>query len=180
MHAILKKSISDESRALWRTDNINGKTCVLLQSQTTPDLAFLSEEFDSEAETKSYSHFLSNLENSQLWRFRLTANPSHKVRNDTSEVYKTASHLTNEHQLRWLIEKSEPLGFSVVNSGTGVEIVQVKRHNFWHTNSYVQFTSVTYEGILKISDSENLISAMKNGIGREKAYGCGLLTLAMA
>ena len=37
---------------------------------------------------------------------------------------------------------------------------------------------VTFEGILEISDEEVFKQTLVDGIGREKAYGCGLLTLA--
>ena len=37
--------------------------------------------------------------------------------------------------------------------------------------------SVTYEGILKIVDEEKVRKMLIDGIGREKAYGVGLMTL---
>ena len=36
----------------------------------------------------------------------------------------------------------------------------------------------TFEGVLIVTDPENLRSALTAGIGPAKAYGCGLLTLA--
>ena len=38
--------------------------------------------------------------------------------------------------------------------------------------------SVTYEGVLTVVDAEIFKKALVNGIGREKAYGMGLLTVA--
>ena len=35
-----------------------------------------------------------------------------------------------------------------------------------------------YEGVLRITDPESLRRALIAGIGRSKAYGCGLMTLA--
>lgn len=35
-----------------------------------------------------------------------------------------------------------------------------------------------YEGVLQITDLEAFKSMLVNGLGRGKAYGCGLLTLA--
>jgi CRISPR system Cascade subunit CasE len=35
-----------------------------------------------------------------------------------------------------------------------------------------------FEGVLQISDESLFKAALTNGIGRAKAYGCGLLTLA--
>ena len=41
----------------------------------------------------------------------------------------------------------------------------------------ISFISVTYEGILTVSDKEMFVKALTEGIGREKAYGVGLMTL---
>lgn len=42
----------------------------------------------------------------------------------------------------------------------------------------VKLLAVTYEGILTVTDADALRNALVNGIGREKAYGMGLMTLA--
>jgi CRISPR system Cascade subunit CasE len=42
----------------------------------------------------------------------------------------------------------------------------------------ITMLSVTYEGTLKITDPELFKRALTVGIGREKAYGMGLLTIA--
>ena len=41
----------------------------------------------------------------------------------------------------------------------------------------ISFISVTYEGILTVSDKEMFVKALTEGIGREKAYGMGMLTV---
>ena len=40
--------------------------------------------------------------------------------------------------------------------------------------------SVTYDGILTVTDPEKFRVSMINGIGRGKAYGNGLLTIVRA
>ncbi|NJQ13500.1 type I-E CRISPR-associated protein Cas6/Cse3/CasE [Streptomyces bohaiensis] len=42
----------------------------------------------------------------------------------------------------------------------------------------VTFHTVTFEGHLRITDPTQLTTHLLNGIGPQKAYGCGLLTLA--
>ena len=41
----------------------------------------------------------------------------------------------------------------------------------------ISFISVTYEGILTVTDKELFVKALTEGIGREKAYGMGMLTV---
>ena len=41
----------------------------------------------------------------------------------------------------------------------------------------VVFHAVTFEGILTVTNEALLRDALQNGIGREKAYGCGMMTV---
>ena len=42
----------------------------------------------------------------------------------------------------------------------------------------MQMLSVVFEGVLTVTDADAFRNALVNGIGREKAYGMGLLTIA--
>ena len=39
------------------------------------------------------------------------------------------------------------------------------------------FAKVTFEGMLKVTDAELFRKTLREGIGKEKAYGCGLMTV---
>ena len=41
----------------------------------------------------------------------------------------------------------------------------------------VRAFAVTYEGILKVNDVEKFKEILTEGLGREKAYGMGLMTI---
>jgi CRISPR system Cascade subunit CasE len=49
---------------------------------------------------------------------------------------------------------------------------------FFHYKQQVSFTMVVFEGVIEITDAESFRSTLVQGIGREKAFGCGLLTIA--
>ena len=42
----------------------------------------------------------------------------------------------------------------------------------------MRLLAVTYEGILTVTDEDSFRKALVNGIGREKAYGLGMITVA--
>ena len=44
----------------------------------------------------------------------------------------------------------------------------------------VRLLSVTYEGLLTVTDAQKFRDALTGGIGRGKAYGMGLLTIVRA
>ena len=58
-------------------------------------------------------------------------------------------------------------------------------HSQWHIfrknpsqETKVRLLAVTYEGVLTVTDTELFCKALTEGIGRGKAYGMGLLTVA--
>ena len=58
-------------------------------------------------------------------------------------------------------------------------------HSQWHIfrknpsqEAKVRLLAVTYEGVLTVTDTELFCKALTEGIGRGKAYGMGLLTVA--
>lgn len=106
-------------------------------------------------------------------------------------------HRTAAHQLDWLLRRTDTWGFAVPQARTDpagpgltspsngsapheVRIVNSTRYQFAKKGLArpVTMQAITYEGRLIISDPDKLRSALLNGIGPSKAYGCGLLTLA--
>ena len=77
---------------------------------------------------------------------------------------------------QWLAARKEMLGatFDIRKVESMVLHDHVKREHY--TRSFPIEVSVI-DGYLTVTDSRRLAQAMVNGIGREKAYGCGLLSL---
>ena len=99
----------------------------------------------------------------------------------------------NEDRVNWLASRAEGWGFEIpqvsVNPSEGeandlaVAIVEKERIRFQRgksgkPGSLVTLNRVAFEGILTVKNPAVLRSAMQNGLGAAKAYGCGLLTLA--
>ena len=81
----------------------------------------------------------------------------------------------------FLIDKAARNGFEVKLGE--FEISKIDKEYFMHTDkgeikkSKKDIVSATYEGILTITDLEKFKTALINGIGKKKAYGCGFLTI---
>lgn len=54
------------------------------------------------------------------------------------------------------------------------------QHRLEHKGRRIQFSSVDYEGLVEVTDPGKLRSALVEGIGRAKAFGCGLLLVRRA
>ena len=48
---------------------------------------------------------------------------------------------------------------------------------FNSTNNKISFTWVDYEGVLSVEDPELFMQVLQNGVGRAKAFGCGLFMI---
>ena len=187
MHAAVMASFqaldsdSDE-RVLWRIDRVGDAVFLLVQSKRKPDFTHIVEQFGRPAtsqgwDTIDYTAHLDQMVEGSVWRFRLRANPTHSVMGDGSRG-KVMPHITVEQQLNWLSDKAPKCGFFFQSSEEGLfaDIVHREVKHFQRNGKTVTLSVVTFEGVLKITDSALFKQTMIDGIGRAKAYGCGMLT----
>lgn len=145
--------------------------------------------------------FLEALSPGQRWGFRITANPTFrdtKQRNGKGKK-KTLAHVTIAQQTQWLLDRTEANGFSILTSreiggdlpvledeagkrvdGANLVVDCVGRgiEKFQHDGTYVTIQMATFQGVLEVRDPARLRACLVGGMGRSKAYGCGLMTLA--
>ena len=164
------------ARRLWRIDDLHGKKYILILSESVPDLKNFAKQFGyaDNYEMKDYSPLLDRITNGGKWQFRLTANPV------VSKSHgKIMAHITPEFQKKWIINRAEKLGFFLDEAE--FQTVQSKWYDFYKKNnvgtSQVRLLSVTFEGILTVTDADKFRETLCKGIGREKAYGQGMLTI---
>lgn len=193
MHACVLSSFPSASlqndRVLWRIDKVGSATYLLVQSESKPDFSHLIDQMGwpssgQQWETLDYEPFLNKLQNGQSWKFRLKANPVRRLVRNTNDsaVGKTVHHVTINQQNQWLIDRSAKNGFSIPNvpgcDSPSLEIKQRDLKQFNRNNNKVTVSMVTFEGVLTIEDIGLFNEAIRKGIGKAKAYGCGMITLA--
>lgn len=187
-------------RVLWRVDH-NSKAEVLLYivSPDRPDLTHLVEQAGWPStgrwQTFDYTTFLAGLKAGDTWAFRLTANPVHSIRNKDGVETKRTAHKTPRHQMEWLIQRQDACGFAVVQKpverrmlpdGDAYELIVRnyrglsfgKSEQGGGKKSIVTISAVTFDGRLHVTDPDALRRTLTAGLGKAKAYGCGLMTLA--
>jgi len=171
-------------RSLWRIDNMGERLYLLLLSPVQPDFTKFAAQFAPSCvmgESKDYTLLLSRLQKNQRLEFRLRANPVHSVKGKHGihgKRGKVYAHVTTEQQRGWLMERAETNGF-VLREG-GFDVVEKGQMRFWRKagERAVEIGYAVFEGVLEIVDVERFRAALVQGIGRGKAYGCGLLTVA--
>ena len=199
---------ADRQRKLWRLDALQSETggknlYLLMLSHSCPDLSSMQKQFGypsdpNSARTIEYDRLLSYIANNTLWRFRLVANPVHSTKGDNCVRYKQKNkdgiivpritvereerghicgHVTIAQQEEWLTKRAAAHGFALeagqyaVTASKWQKFVKKDGH-------HVSLLAASYEGVLKVIDEELFRKTLTEGIGRGKAYGLGLLTVA--
>ncbi|GAA2433316.1 type I-E CRISPR-associated protein Cas6/Cse3/CasE [Streptomyces macrosporus] len=196
-------------RVLWRVDHTTRAEVMLyIVGPDRPDLTHLVEQAGWPAaaaadpdrpgwQTRPYAPFLARLEADSVWAFRLTANPVHSIRRTEGEPTKRTAHLTPRHQMDWLLKRQKDSGFRILEKpldqrrlpdGDQYQLIVRDRRDLSfgkteHTTgrkNRVTLTTATFDGRLQVTDPDALRRTLTSGLGKAKAYGCGLMTLAPA
>jgi CRISPR system Cascade subunit CasE len=113
----------------------------------------------------------------QRLAFLLTANPVKTITDAQREAKPGKKSekcrvplIKEEEQREWISRKFADAG--------EIEVTNVLPHApiyFRKGNRSGKLVSVTFEGILRVSDPTRMTELLENGIGHAKAFGCGLL-----
>ena len=167
-------------RLLWRDDGARG---VLVQSVTEPDWQGVEDRwpgyFATPPEVRSFD--LSGLRSGDELMFRLRANVTvSRFRDDQDKARDPRTRRQAlrgaPEQVAWLRRQGERGGFDVI----GTDIVQSGNLRLYKSGNPKPMTlfAVTFEGLLRVEDASRLADTLQAGIGKAKALGFGLLSLA--
>lgn len=189
-----------QNRVLFRVDE--GPT-IIVQSERPPDWDLFERKprlLRTEPETKEVRY---DVVLGQKFGFRLLVRPSvkcnlpfcwwspqislrqknelaHNPNYEAKEICKGKRFTprTDTDRIKWLKRKSLDSGFIVESIGiTNLSVGAIK----WSGESRAKgstFAAVQFDGVLVVTDPEKLKNAIRQGIGTQKAFGFGLLSLA--
>lgn len=174
---------------LWRLDSTNRGFMLYVQSHVQPDWAALAGGYLAEpAQVRSLQPVLDAIAPGRKLAFRLVANPTHAVLPNgvpgPRGRGKRVPYRTPDKQVEWLARQGEQHGFAIPLASNGKADVApspcpaLRGRKRDQDRGGIVVEPVRYDGHLVISDPDTFATALLNGIGRAKAYGCGLLSLA--
>lgn len=191
VHAVLAAATAanNEPRPLWRLDETASGLHILVTSAREADFTSLLEQLglppEDGWETTAYQPFLDRLGEGQRWRFALACNPVRSLRHVEDPAVlgrgKRVPVVGTQHLQDWLMGRAAGYGFTVDENSfivDGRRPEEFRKKDPSGSTNRVRITAVRYSGTLRVVDGEKLRSALTEGIGSAKAYGCGLLTLA--
>lgn len=200
LHKTLCACVGDKRDAAGLLFRIEEGPVLLVQSQTQPDWSKFTKErnvLQGDPEDKAFEPvFVAGA----TYAFRLRCRPSKKVKVDGKKNSSQRFLRTEEERFAWLSRQGEAHGFTVKR----VEIT----HESWSlpdgpspsqragdleqaeseestegvgsnsARATRTMPGVRFDGVLMVTDPEKLLAAVRNGIGPQKAFGFGLLSLA--
>lgn len=206
IHAAVQAAVPEQpvtGRTLWRSEVITdayGKPCrvdLLVLTPTQPSWASLVESYGwpdtagGRAEVRDYAPVLAAAQKGREFAFRVRANPS-AISHSVGEPGKggrgvRVGHRTAATQLNWFLERTGEdgalWGFTTYTlAGPTAVLTERSESRFWKgrpgQSNRVTLATATFEGHLRVTDPQRFRESLVQGLGRGKAYGCGLLTIA--
>ncbi|MCX5321595.1 type I-E CRISPR-associated protein Cas6/Cse3/CasE [Streptomyces sp. NBC_00120] len=156
---------------------------LLLQTAQPPDLAALPTHYATTARTRSLAPMLHALTPNLTVRYRITAAPTvcRSAGNPhpdpvTGKRRGKRTCLTGDDALAWWHDRARKAGLITLTCHSTPR--PFPRHESTHKIPHYKLTQ--FEGLARITDTDLLTHAIRNGIGKAKTYGAGLLSLAPA
>lgn len=187
MHAAVRAAFppdidTGDSRVLWRADSQGDEHVLYIVGPETPDATHIVEQagWDTRPpQSADYGRLQDSLMKGQRWAFELVANPVSSKAGAHGTRGKVVAHVTAEQQLAWLTQRAEAAGFTLLDDA---RLVGRERLSFSKgpdaKSRRISVSTARFSGTLEVTDVDALRSTLNQGIGRARAYGCGLLTLA--
>lgn len=166
----------EHRRLLWRLTPREHDVELLIVSPAKPSLEHIVEQFgwpgqaSETASVTDYDTFIESVDQGQRVSFALTASPQKQVPGTRNK----RALRDPEEAVQWLQERAEKIGLGIDR----LEIKSVSNSTAKRSSGRLGIFGVTFAGHATVSDPEALRSALANGIGKHKAHGMGLLTVA--
>lgn len=183
IHGTIEKVFGNEAeRKLWRIDSLRGRRYLMIVSQTLPDFTQLLMQFvpdGAKSQSKSYDDFLESIEDGSRWNFKLCGVPLVCRKTEYNPNGKRFPLLKPEEQMEWLIKKGNLHGFTVNPEHVRITDTGPAKLSKGAGENHYEFKirKVIFDGILTVTDPEKFRDAMVNGIGKERAFGGGMITV---
>lgn len=170
---------------LYRIEHTNAGPHLLIQSATQPDTTTLPPGF-AHAGTRDLTPLLHHLHTGMTIRYRITVNatitrpaqPDHTLpptpNGKPRRPRGTRTPLTGHQALTWWHTTAAQHGLEPDTTAT----TNTTKLRGRKPTTTITITATTIEGTAHITNPETLRTAIHTGIGRARAYGCGLLSLA--
>ncbi|WP_031158147.1 type I-E CRISPR-associated protein Cas6/Cse3/CasE [Streptosporangium roseum] len=176
MMLLVPDEMGGEARAqagvLFRVEDTRNGLQLLVQSSMKPDLSRLPDGY-GEIALRELDGLLSRLTMGTSVHYRIDANPSKRLGKNAGPKTGKIQALRGAAAEEWWVARAAA-------NGLAVSTVSSQSQKDIRAKGSVRHAVVRFDGSAVVTDPEAVRMAVLQGIGRGKAYGCGLLSLALA
>lgn len=185
--SLFPDGIGSDARAklgiLFRAEDTPTGTHLLLQSTYQPDLGRLPDGYGT-AVSRPLDPLLDALRSGLAVRYRCVASPVRKPGATTRAAYRLPPVLALNGAAadEWWARQSDACGLRVLDlTSHPLDTIRGQRGKSGPAaKQRISHNRTRFDGTALITDPELLRTKIVEGIGRAKAYGCGLLSIAPA
>lgn len=190
LHSIVYNAFPnvDEQRPLFRVDrNDDGTSFLYIVSKDVPDMSEFVENYgwerssyDKQITSKSYDKILDSIKTGDKFQFRIKLATMIHSRDKNTGKLKLIPLLTDDNKIKYLKEK---LGESAFINGVQREdssyenVMILNQGSEFIKNKHHSVNYALFQGTLTIGNADIFRNILINGIGRDKAFGFGLITI---
>lgn len=157
---------------LYRIDETRTSTDLLFQTQTEPDLAKLPPNYGGIAQ-RNLEPLLESLNTGMTVHYRLAGNACKRLPRGSSHPGKLAP-LHGHDAEQWWLTRASYCGLQITAlTATPQPAITGRR-----PQAAIRHNVIRYDGTATITNPDALRHTIHSGVGRGKAHGCGLLSLA--
>ncbi len=179
MHRSLMKAFDrnrNEAKVLYRIIRSEKNVQIYVQSNDIPNWARIDEKGYHCVKMKDISELLSSFRDQQMLHFSLLGVPSKKVAGEGKNSKRIVLR-GEEQQLDWLKRQGEKGGFCIKEAHITAKTELISGQK---KSGHLYLAAIPFEGTLQITNLQLFTENFQNGIGAEKAYGCGMLMVGKA
>lgn len=165
---------------LFRIDDTPAGPHILLQSTHQPDLTPLSKGYGT-THSRPLDALLDALKPGLTIRYRCAASPVRKPGATTRALYNLPSviPLNGAHADEWWTRQADTAGLKPLTLHSHpLDTAHATRDPASGARQRIRHARTRFDGSATITDPNLLRQKITEGIGRGKAYGCGLLSIA--
>lgn len=160
-------------KILHRLDIINKNPVLLIQSQMQPMIEVLPNGYGV-AKYTSLNPLIKALRDGIIIRYRILANATKRQNTGLMAGKRIALGFSDTKQ--WWLERSTNAGLALTVEPT---LVSETLPGISSKYNNILLRSWRIDGLASVNDVEKLVATLEVGIGRGRAYGCGMLSIAI-
>lgn len=169
------------ARTLWRLDSTRSGMVLYTTSPNPLDPKKFQQELGGVTEIRPYDIPSEVVEKGSQVKFVLKANPAVNITTSEGKPVRRVAR-TRAERIQWLSEVGSRGGFTfddadVEASDDPASSRTVVRRSEDKGGEHV-LECVVFRGKLRITDTDAFLSTLYAGVGKGKAFGCGLITLS--